>query len=147
MNQKSKEGQVKRFSVFLALPFPPDRKHGENLITALENAGFQVKCFVKDVEDWGKRKVRNPTTEALKMLDECLFLIIDASGIPQEPGFGIGIEAGYAKAKRIEIIVLSPEGKREELKITVQGIADRVVYYKNLDDLVEQLTTLPYVST
>lgn len=71
----------------------------------LESLGHDTFCFYRDIEDWGIQ----PTARAdiiplaLKNLDTCdavLFIISEES-----KSTGMGIEAGYAKAKNKKIFL------------------------------------------
>ena len=71
--------------------------------------------------------------EALKRLDECDLLIAETS----DKAIGIGVEAGYAKAKGIPVIYLRREDA--EHSTTVAGISDVQIIYHDINDLSDQL--------
>jgi len=71
--------------------------------------------------------------QATADIDKCDILIAETS----DKGIGIGIEVGYAKAKRKPIIYL--RHKTAEHSTTVSGISDFQIIYENLSDLQEQL--------
>lgn len=123
---------------FLALKFgqPINEQHGEALITALEETGLEVSCLVRD-EEWGKHPSEHPVQEAFRRIDQSDILVIDASG---ETGFGMGAEAGYAKALGRTVILTCPEGT--EMKLTRRDVADIVVTYKDLNHLSQKLKTI-----
>lgn len=97
----------------------------------LEDAGYKAICIARDVEKWGKVPL-NP-----QELMERTFLEIDRSNIVvlemSEKGVGLGIEAGYAYAKGIPIMVLIKEGQK--LSNTMRGIADRVIIYRDMHQI------------
>lgn len=70
---------------------------------------------------------------ALSELEQCNLLIAETS----HKGIGIGIEAGYAKAKNKPVVYLLH--KEAEHSTTLSGASDYRVIYKNTDDLQKQL--------
>lgn len=121
---------------FLSIKFESggsNRKHGETLIGALEEAGLEVFCLVRD-EGWGLRPHENPVREAYRLIDQSDFLIFDASGTT---GFGMGTEVGYANARGKPVILLCPEEK--VLEKTREDATDIIIRFKNPKDLVEKL--------
>lgn len=70
---------------------------------------------------------------ALEKIDESDFLIAELS----YKSIGIGIEAGYAKAKNKKIIYIHQKGT--EISTTVNGICDSRIEYKNERDLFKKL--------
>ena len=70
---------------------------------------------------------------ALAELDQCDILIAETS----HKGIGIGIEAGYAKAKNKPVIYL--RHKEAEHSTTLSGLSDHRVIYKSAEDLQQQL--------
>jgi nucleoside 2-deoxyribosyltransferase len=70
---------------------------------------------------------------ALAELDQCDILIAETS----HKGIGIGIEAGYAKAKNKPVVYL--RHKEAEHSTTLSGLSDHRVIYKSAEDLQQQL--------
>jgi len=70
---------------------------------------------------------------AFAELDKCDLFIAEVS----DKAIGVGIEAGYAKAKGKTIIYLYPEVA--EYSTTVGGTADHILPYNNPVDLKEKL--------
>ena len=50
-----------------------------------------------------------------------------------EKGVGLGIEAGYAYAKQIPIVVIARKGS--DISATLQGIAKKLFLYDEFEDL------------
>ncbi|MEJ8843532.1 nucleoside 2-deoxyribosyltransferase [Lacibacter sp. H375] len=73
---------------------------------------------------------------ALAELEQCDLLIAETS----HKGIGIGIEAGYAKAKNKPVVYL--RHKEAEHSTTLSGASDHRVIYKNTDDLQQQLVLI-----
>lgn len=74
--------------------------------------------------------------EAMLQLDTTDLLIAETS----DKAIGIGIEAGYAKAKGKPVIYL--RNKIADHSTTLSGISDYTVIYSSLEDLKKQLTEL-----
>lgn len=71
--------------------------------------------------------------ETMRQLDTADLLIAETS----DKAIGIGIEAGYAKAKGKPVIYL--RNKKADHSTTLSGISDQQVIYENSIDLKEQL--------
>ena len=99
-----------------------NRPRIERLAAALEAAGFTSVCIVRDVEAWGK------VSFGAEVLMQRTFAEIDHSDLAiidfAEKGVGVGIEAGYAYARGLPIIVIAPD--EMEISTTLAGIAARV---------------------
>lgn len=96
-----------------------------------ENFDITSYSFVFDF----KKRVDNVTLmkSALKKIDESDLLIVELS----RKAIGVGLEAGYAKAKGKKIIYIHKIGS--EISTTVDGISDIKIMYKNISDLLNQL--------
>lgn len=71
--------------------------------------------------------------QALAAIDNCSLLIAETS----DKAIGIGIETGYAKARRIPIIYI--RNKNAEHSTTLSGISDYSILYDAISDLQTQL--------
>ncbi|MBI5303209.1 MAG: nucleoside 2-deoxyribosyltransferase [Chloroflexi bacterium] len=126
-------------NIFLSIKYHADqsnRAHIEKILAALECDGNSATCIVRDVEAWGAhtfdaRELMRRTFEAIDASD---VVVVDLA----EKGVGVGIEAGYAFAKKIPIVVIAPRGA--DVSETLRGIAQRVIEY---DVLVGQVSNLP----
>ena len=74
--------------------------------------------------------------ESLKKIDESDYVIVELSN----KSVGIGIEAGYAKAKNKPIIYLHKKGS--DMKQAMNGISDIVITYEDIEDLAMQVSKL-----
>lgn len=99
-----------------------------------EKFGYEVYAFVFDYKE--KVDDKKLMKDALDKVNESDLIIIELS----HKSVGVGIEAGYAKAKGKPIIYL--HNKSADLKQTMNGIADAVVEYTDTDDLIKKLTLL-----
>ncbi len=79
---------------------------------------------------------REMMLQAIADIDHCDILIAETS----YKGIGIGIEVGYAKAKRKPIIYL--RHKNAEHSTTVSGISDFQLIYENIADLQNRLADI-----
>lgn len=97
----------------------------------LKHKGMTAYAFVFDF----KKKVDNRILmrEALRRIDESDVLIAELS----HKTIGIGLEVGYAKAKRKKIIYIHKIDS--ELSTTVDGIADLRIEYTDIKDLLVKL--------
>lgn len=124
---------------FLSIKFWGDdrnREWVEGVISAINGAGYDVFCFRRDAEEWGK--ITFTPEEMMKLtfetIDSSDLLIADVADWP----IGVGIEAGYAYAKGIPVICICPETKT--IANTVGGISKRIIKYTNYEDLRTKLT-------
>lgn len=79
---------------------------------------------------------RTMMAQAMKDIDRCNLLIAETS----DKAIGIGVEAGYAKAKGRPVIYL--RHKDAAHSTTVAGISDSQIFYTDTKDLQQQLTQL-----
>ncbi len=115
---------------FITIKYHEDqqnRPHIERLVAALEAVGFTTTCIVRDLEVWGQQTfgpapLMQRTFAEISRSD---LVIVDFA----EQGVGVGIEAGYAYAKGLPVIVLAPNGI--EISNTLAGIATRVYRYSD----------------
>ncbi len=127
--------------VYLSIKYHPNssnRKVIEELSDALQSAGLKSTIIQRDYEHWGKIKfspeeLMNLTFEVIDNVD---LVIVELS----EKGVGIGIEAGYAHAKNIPIVVIAKEGS--DISDTLRGIAKRIIFYTDTQELVANLKDL-----
>ena len=97
----------------------------------LEQNGCDTVCIARDVEQWGQVHLapEELMQRSFEALDGSDIVIVDLT----EKGVGIGIEAGYAWAKRIPIITIARSGS--DISATLQGVSRAVVWYDSYDEL------------
>ncbi|MBN1919944.1 MAG: nucleoside 2-deoxyribosyltransferase [Anaerolineae bacterium] len=110
---------------YIAIKYHEDQRNRpriEALTAALTMVGFSTCCIVRDIEAWGQVTFDAPTLmqRTFTEIDRSDLVIIDFA----EKGVGVGIEAGYACAKGLPIIVIAPENV--EISTTLAGIATHV---------------------
>ncbi len=135
---------------YLAIKYHADnanRPRIEGISAALEACGFETVCIVRDVERWGQVQLdpADLMARSFAELDGCDVVVVDIS----EKGVGVGIEAGYAYARRIPICTIaahrSPEGTQgggslwegADVPTTLRGISREVFEYRQLGELVD----------
>ncbi|MFB5673496.1 hypothetical protein ACE3NQ_27345 [Paenibacillus terreus] len=126
------------FNIYIGIKYKEDMSNQadiERICAFLEAAGARTYCTVRDMEAWGRKHVPPVLLmeESLKQIDRCDLVLLELS----EKGVGLGIEAGYAHARKKPVIVIAKWGT--DLSFTVQGIADRIIIYADDRHLQEQL--------
>lgn len=121
---------------YLAIKFHPDganRARIERVCAALEKAGIETVCVIRDLEQWGALRFEPAELmhRSFALLDSCDLLVVELT----EKGVGVGIEAGYAHAKAIPIVAIGEAGA--ELSDTLRGISQAVMVYHSSAELVE----------
>jgi nucleoside 2-deoxyribosyltransferase len=121
---------------YLAIKYHPDsanRPRIEGVAAALATCGFETMCIARDVEQWGQVQL-DPAElmdRTFAEMDKCDVVVVDLS----EKGVGVGIEAGYAHARRIPILTIA--GRGTVISTTLQGISRRMFWYSRFDELVD----------
>ncbi len=80
----------------------------QKISSALEQNGFETVCVARDIEKWGGVQLspHELMQRTFTEIDSSNLLVVDLT----EKGVGLGIEAGYAHAKQIPIVVIAKEG-------------------------------------
>lgn len=128
--------------IYLAIKYYPDAKNRpliEALCAALTTAGHQVTCVARDLEEWGAVHFSPETLmqHSFRAIDAADLMLIEFS----EKGVGLGIEAGYAHAQGIPVIVMAR--RDAEISTTMAGIATQVLFY----DMPAELASLALTVT
>jgi len=126
---------------FLSIKFWGDdrnKTHVEAVISAIKNTGFDVVCFRKDAEEWGKIQYtpQQMMQKTFDEIDKSDVLIADVGDWP----IGVGVETGYAYAKGIPVICICPANK--PTANTVSGLAKITIKYQDYEELTNQLKAL-----
>ena len=115
-----------------------NRAEIEALCALVDSAGWESFCFVRDIEQWGH--VFDDPVElmrrSLREIMRCDALLLDLTAKPT----GRALEAGMAYATGRRVIVIAARGT--PIKATVRGIADAVIEYDSLADIVVPLARL-----
>lgn len=102
------------------------------IMTVLEEHQIESLVFV-DQHKFEPEQEQEMMQAAIASLEQCDLLIAETS----HKGIGIGIEAGFAKAKKKPVVYL--RHKESEHSTTLSGVSDYRVIYKSADDLQQQL--------
>jgi len=124
--------------VYLAIKFHEDCRNRERITaisSALAQCGCETFCVVRDLERWGEVRF------SPDVLMQKSFAAIDASDVVlvelTEKGVGVGIEAGYAFARRIPVIAIAEAGA--DISETLRGISQATCSYTTHDELTNFL--------
>ena len=101
----------------------------------LGNAGINAFVFA-DEYTFTEQQESTMMLQVMKDTDDCDLLIAETS----DKAIGIGVEAGYAKAKNKPVIYLRQQNAAHAA--TVAGISDFQVIYNGTDDLQDQLSAV-----
>ena len=122
------------YRAYFGIKFYEDSRNRDeinSISVVLQDDGIQTVCIARDVEKWGE--VTLSSQELMRItfeeIDKSDFVILEMS----EKGVGLGIEAGYAVARKKPLIVLIKQGL--ELSNTIQGIADIVIQYSQPEEI------------
>ena len=103
----------------------------EHISTALERNGFETVCIARDIEKWGQVQLspHDLMQRAFAEIDSSNLLVVELT----EKGVGLGIEAGYAYAKQIPIVVIAK--RASDISMTLQGIVRELFLYDEFREL------------
>lgn len=115
-----------------------NRAEVEQLCALVAQSGWEDFCFVRDVEGWQHvfDDPRELMARALDTIRESDALLIDLTHKPT----GRAYEAGMAYTLGKRVIVIAQHGTT--LKATTLGIADAVIEYDSIADIVTPLAEL-----
>lgn len=110
----------------------------EHLCSLVKESGFQDFSFIRDIENYQKifSDPRKLMARAKKEILNSDVLLIDMTNKPT----GRAIEAGIAFASNKKVIVIMKKGTK--IKDTSRGIADVIIKYDNIEDIVSPLSAL-----
>ncbi|MDF2504567.1 nucleoside 2-deoxyribosyltransferase [Clostridium sp.] len=103
----------------------------DKISSILEDNGYETNCIVRDINI--EQQSRYNPCDLMKLtfekIDNCDLVIIDLT----EKGVGLGIESGYAYAKKIPIITIAKSGS--DISETLVGISKKIFFYNNVEEL------------
>ena len=96
----------------------------EKISFALEQNGFETVCITRDIEKWGQIELspEELMQRTFAEIDSSDLIVVDLT----EKGVGLGIEAGYAYAKGIPVVVIAKTGS--DISATLQGISQKLFF-------------------
>jgi len=123
--------------IFITAPFKngKNRFEIETLCNLVNQAGFHDFCFIRDVENY-KKTFNNPKQLMQRAQEEilkCDALLIDLSTVST----GRAIEMGIAFNSGKKIVIICKKGTN--LRDTAKGVADKIIEYENIEDIVKPL--------
>ena len=103
----------------------------KKISSALEQNDFETVCITRDIERWGKIELspEELMQRTFAEIDSSDLIVVDLT----EKGVGLGIEAGYAYAKGIPVVVIAKTGS--DISATLRGISQQLFLYDEFDDL------------
>ncbi len=122
-------------TAYIAISYSKRKELAEELAAikeALLASGISPFVFVEQFQ-FNVSQEKEMMQEAMRQLDAADLLIAETS----DKAIGIGIEAGYAKAKGKPVIYL--RNKIADHSTTLSGISDQQIVYENNIDLKEKL--------
>lgn len=121
-------------NVYFGIKYHPDNSN-KDIIDEYERCfqkqGFNSFCVARDMEKWGAASfsAHEIMQATFAKIDAADLVVIDVS----EKGVGLGIEAGYAKAKGKRLIVTIKKGV--EISTTISGTADQIIEYDQVAEI------------
>ena len=124
-------------NIYFGIKYHPDNSNRPT-IEAFEQCfkkhNFHSYCVVRDMELWGEAtfSAQDIMQETFKRIDTADLVVIDVT----EKGVGLGIEAGYAKAKNKKLVITAKAGT--DISTTMQGTADHIIQYNEISEIFQQ---------
>jgi hypothetical protein len=124
-------------NIYFGIKFHADNKNRdwiESVVSHIVSQGHSVSCVVRDLEKWGEVRfdAKELMAKSFELIDQSDLVLIDLT----EKGVGVGIEAGYAHAKKIPLITIAKTGS--DISTTISGISGRVIFYAQASDILIQ---------
>ena len=90
-------------------------------------------CITRDIENWGQVELSPAELmqRSFAAIESSHIIVVDLT----EKGVGLGIEAGYAYAVKIPVVVIAQAGS--DISTTLKGISQKLFLYKTFEDLVK----------
>ena len=119
---------------YLAIKYHPDNSNRDRITgicDVLHTHDIHTLCIARDVECWGTIHFDAPTLmqKSFAAIDTSDLVVVDLT----EKGVGIGIESGYAYAKRLSIVTIALASA--DISTTLRGISERIYLYEQYEDL------------
>ena len=124
--------------IFITASFGGKKEEIEKLCSLIKSAGFEDFCFIRDIENYQKTfdDPKDLMQKAKQEIGKSDALLIDVTDKPT----GRAIEAGIAYTLNKKVIVIMKKGA--EIKDTTIGIADSIIEYNQIEDIVPKLKEL-----
>jgi nucleoside 2-deoxyribosyltransferase len=129
---------MKRIFITYSFEIKQNRQNLESFLELIRSAGFQEFCFVRDVENY-VNLIQDPKV-LMKLTKEEIansdYLLINCTDKPT----GRAAEAGIAYALNIPIIIILKKGIK--IKNAMRGIANHIIEYEEMTDIVVPLSSI-----
>jgi len=112
----------------------------ESIRKILEKIGYKTVIGAKDIDNYGEIRIAGDLfwQKIVNKIKNSDILMADMRKVGT--GFGRVIEVGIAKAFNKKVILLyPPKFKTDEC---LEEAADKIIFYKNLDDIREKLKNI-----
>jgi len=122
-------------TAYIAISYSKRNEMAEELTVIKEvlmTSGINPFVFAEQFQ-FDPAQEKEMMQEAMRQIDAADLLIAETS----DKAIGIGIEAGYAKAKGKPVIYV--RNQKTDHSTTLSGISDQQVIYSDINDLREQL--------
>ena len=133
--------------IYVAYQFTgQDKKYLKHLLVRvsekLHELGHQTFIFYRDVQKWSQ-PVKNEKTiinSAFNTIDNCDAILALLEN--QKRSEGTILEIGYSKGKGKKVFIAINDRVGKKKFLYKKGIADKVVFYKDVDQLISKLNLL-----
>jgi 2'-deoxynucleoside 5'-phosphate N-hydrolase len=121
--------------IYLAIKFHSNNQNQpliESISDHLSLQGHSVVCAVKDFEKWGTAtfEPQELLFKAFEAIENSDMVLIEAS----EKGMGVGIEAGFAFARKKPVITIAQHGS--DISINLRSLSSKVISYSDVKEIV-----------
>ena len=124
--------------IFITSSFGDSKEEIEKLCAIVKSAGFEDFSFIRDIENY--QKIFEDPKDLMKRSEDeiknCDALLSDMTDKPT----GRAIEAGMAYSLGKKIIVIMKKGTA--IKDTTRGIADAVIEYDVIENILPELKNI-----
>jgi hypothetical protein len=128
--------------LYLAIKYHADQHNRaaiEAITAVLAAQGHETFCVARDLEQWGA--VLFPPDELMRRSFQAICVADLVLVELTEKGVGLGIEAGYAHANGIPVVVIARNGA--DISETLRGIVTDLFFYTDYRDLAQLTLPIP----
>ncbi len=113
----------------------------DTIIQVLSDNGHEAFIFSRHYPNFQPGQEKQMMTAAIKEMElsDCIIAEVSTKEI------GVGLEIGFFAAKQKPIVYIYKEGS--DFSTTVNGVADKTIVYKSVEDVRRQLNSLDLLSS